>query len=37
MRTTLAHRLIAIEDVACDMDEETNRVRMERKVGKRAV
>jgi len=35
MRTTLAHRLTGVEEVACDMDEETRRIQMERKVGKR--
>jgi hypothetical protein len=36
MRTTLAHHWTGVEEVACDMDEETKRIRMERKVGKRA-
>jgi len=35
MRTTLAHRLTSVEEVACDMDQETKRIRMERKVAKR--
>jgi hypothetical protein len=35
MRTTLAHRLTSVEDIACDMDEETKRIRQERKMGKR--
>jgi hypothetical protein len=34
MRTTLAHRWRGVEEVACDMDEETKRIRMERKGGR---